>query len=169
MIGQVEIRREAAGDVTFFVPLDSKGARLVVPDDVIKVEYTRELGFRFVGKTYGVMLRVPDRIVLVPEILFEHGHSAFKFRQESSRNLDGVLRRRDGPRRMLLLNQNELATITLGNLNSDFSACADTESTNFIRTFFGVLRGHKQTLLLEPNPDPARLKRTGWGRSASYL
>src|SRR5262249_38672930 len=151
IVGKVEIRREAADDVAVLVPFNRKRPRLVSPFDVIEVQDPGELGFRFVGEAYWTSLPGWNFGVLA-KVLFQNFNGSLQLREQCRGDFNRVLGGRDllvgGPIGILLLDDDELMTVALGNLDSHFRAGADTETAYFFRVLLKVLQSHMDFLLL---------------------
>src|SRR6266567_2680561 len=131
MVGQIKVWREAAGDIALIVPLDGEGTRLILPSEVVEVEYARELFFRFVRKADGRLI-ARLRFVLVAEAFLEHGHRPLEFGQQCRRDFDGLLRWRNRPGGMLLFYYYELVAFAPGDLYRDLGVSTDAEATHLI-------------------------------------
>src|SRR5947208_15402066 len=108
MVGQVKVWREATGHLALFVPLNHERSRLVLPGNVVEVEYARDLRFRFVGKAN----RMPGslhRLVVIPEVLLEHSYRTFELRKERDRDFDGLLSRNRISRVLLFYHDERMA------------------------------------------------------------
>src|SRR5215467_12618299 len=104
------------------------------------------------------------RFGIIREVLLENRNSSLQLGQQRCRNFNRVLGSRDvtvnrpiGPIGILLLNNDELMTIALGNLNGYFSARADTEAAYFLRVLLKVLQTHMDFLLY-----PASQRQQAW-------
>ena len=70
MIRQIEVGGKERSHAAFFVPLDRKGSRLVLPGYVVEVENAGEFCFGLVGESYQVC-RWRRRLIVVGKGLFK--------------------------------------------------------------------------------------------------
>jgi hypothetical protein len=142
MTGQKKVRGETARHIAFFVPFDGKRARLVLPLDVIEVEYSRKLRFGLVSEA-DWMPSGNFGLVVIAKILLQYGNRSLELGQQRRRDFNRLFGSRNPSRGVLLLYDDELMAIALGYLYRDFGAGTDAETAYFIGSLF-KLRGHNK-------------------------